>query len=97
MFLLEGYEDVVVEAKLVYGKRGNKVVRKFRCTVGKRKGRVVSEPSQCSKPIDVKKRFTLKKTKARMGARIAKKAQRTKRLNPASRILRQLNKARGGR
>lgn len=34
MFLLEGYEDVVVEAKLVYGKRGNKVVRKFRCTVG---------------------------------------------------------------
>jgi|TARA_B100001287_G_scaffold89379_2_gene74940 hypothetical protein len=97
MFLLEGYEDVVVEAKLVYGKRGNKVVRKFRCTVGKRKGRVVSEPSQCSKPIDLKKRFTLKKTKARMGARIAKKAQRTKRLNPASRILRQLNKARGGR
>ena len=97
MFLLEGYEDVVVEAKLVYGKRGNKVVRKFRCTVGKRKGRVVSEPSQCSKPIDLKKRFTLKKTKARMGARIAKKAQRTKRLNPASRILRQLNNARGGR
>jgi len=97
MFLLEGYQDVVVEAKLGYGKRGNKVGRKFRCTVGKRKGRVVSEPSQCSKPIDLKKRFTLKKTKARMGARIAKKAQRTKRLNPASRILRQLNKARGGR
>jgi hypothetical protein len=82
---------------MAWAKRGNKVVRKFRCTVGKRKGRVVSEPSQCSKPIDLKKRFTLKKTKARMGARIAKKAQRTKRLNPASRILRQLNKARGGR
>jgi hypothetical protein len=97
MLLLEGYEDVVVEAKLVYGKRGNKVVRKFRCTVGKRKGRVVSEPSQCSKPIDLKKRFTLKKTKARIGSRITKKAQRTKRLNPASRILRQLNKARGGK
>lgn len=97
MLLLEGYEDIVVEAKLVYGKRGNKVVRKFRCTVGKRKGRVVSEPSQCAKPIDLKKRFTLKKTKARMGARITKKAQRTKRLNPASRILRQLNKSRGGR
>ena len=97
MLLLEGYEAVVVEAKLVYGKRGNKVVRKFRCTVGKRKGRVVSEPSQCSKPFDLKKRFTLKKTKARMGSRITKKAQRTKRLNPASRILRQLNKARGGK
>ena len=32
-----------------------------------------------------------------MGARITKKAQRTKKLNPASRILRQLNKSRGGR
>jgi hypothetical protein len=94
MFLLESYNDVVCEAKLVYGKRGNKVVRKFRCTVGKRKGRVVSEPSQCAKPIDLKKRFTLKRTKARMGARISKKAQRTKKLNPASRILKQLNKAR---
>lgn len=94
MFLLESYSDVVCEAKLVYGKRGNKVVRKFRCTVGKRKGRVVSEPSQCAKPIDLKKRFTLKRTKARMGARISRKAQRTKRLNPASRILKQLNKAR---
>ena len=94
MFLLESYSDVGWEAKLVYGKRGNKVVRKFRCTVGKRKGRVVSEPSQCAKPIDLKKRFTLKRTKARMGARISRKAQRTKRLNPASRILKQLNKAR---
>ena len=94
MFLLESYSDVVCEAKLVYGKRRNKVERKFRCTVGKRKGRVVSEPSQCAKPIDLKKRFTLKRTKARMGARISRKAQRTKRLNPASRILKQLNKAR---
>ena len=42
MLLLEGYEDIVVEAKLVYGKRGNKVVPNF-AYVGKRKGRVVSE------------------------------------------------------
>lgn len=94
MFLLEGYSSVVAEAKLVYGKRGNKVVRKFRCTVGKRKGRVVSEPSQCAKPIDLKKRFTLKRTKSRLGARLTKKAMRTKKFNPASRILKQLNKAR---
>ena len=47
MFSLEGY-SLVAEAKLVYGKRGNKVVRKFSRTVGKRKGRVVSEPfSKC--------------------------------------------------
>ena len=94
MLLLEGYEDIVVEAKLVYGKRGNKVVRKFRCTVGKRKGRVVSEPSQCAKPIDLKKRFILKRTKAAKGSRMTKKALRTKKFNPASKIVAQLNKAR---
>ena len=83
MFLFEGYEDASVEAKLVYGKRGNKVVRKFRCTVGKRKGRVVSERFLSSNPVDSKKRFTLKKTKARMGARTPQKSpKRTKRLNP---------------
>ena len=54
MFLLEGYEDALVEAKLVYGKRGNKVVPKFSCTVGKRKGRVVSEPLLFSNLIDRK-------------------------------------------
>ena len=95
MLLLEGYEDIVVEAKLVYGKRGNKVVRKFLALVSEKASVVRSR--FCAKPIDLKKRFTLKKTKARMGARITKKAQRTKKLNPASRILRQLNKSRGGR
>ena len=94
MFFTEEYNTVLSEAKLVFAKRGNKVVKKFRCTVGKRKGRVVSNPAQCTKPIDLKKRFTLKKTKMAKGARMAKKAQRTKRINPASKIVRQLNKAR---
>lgn len=91
---MESYNTVVSESKLVFAKRGNKVVKKFRCTVGKRKGRVVSSPAQCSAPIDLKKRFVLKKTKASKGARMAKKAQRTKRINPASKIVKQLNKAR---
>jgi len=94
MFFNEAYNTVVSEAKLVFAKRGNSVVKKFRCTVGKRKGRVVSSPAQCSAPIDLKKRFTLKKTKASKGARMTKKAQRTKRINPASKIVKQLNKAR---
>ena len=55
-------------------------------------GRVVSDPSQCSKPIDIKKRITLRKTKARMGARMARKAQKTKRFNPASKAVQRLNK-----
>ena len=85
-------EEPVVEAQLVWARKGNKIVRKFRCSVGQRKGRVVSDPSQCAKPSDMKKRMTLRKTKAKMGARIAKKAQRTKRMNPASKAIQRLNK-----
>jgi hypothetical protein len=85
-------EQPVVEAQLVWARKGSKVVRKFRCTVGQRKGRVVSDPSQCAKPIDLKKRLTLRKTKAKMGARLSKKAQRTKRINPASKAVQRLNK-----
>ena len=85
-------EEPVVEAQLVWARKGNKIVRKVRCIVGQRKGRVVSDPSQCAKPIDMKKRMTLRKTKAKMGARIAKKAQRTKRMNPASKAIQRLNK-----
>ena len=95
MYTNEEFNDIIFESKLVFAKRGDKVVKKFRCTVGKRKGRVVSSPSQCAKPIDLKKRFVLKKTKARMGKRLSKKANRTKRLNPASKIVARLNRARG--
>jgi hypothetical protein len=38
--------------------------------------------------------MTIKKTKAKMGARISRKSQRTKRMNPASRRVRALNKRR---
>jgi hypothetical protein len=54
----------------------------------------VSNPAQCGAPIDIKKRMVLKKTKARMGKRMARKAQRTKKFNPASRALKRLNKPR---
>ena len=85
-------EEPVVEAQLVWARKGKKIVRKYRCSVGQRKGRVVSDPAQCSKPIDIKKRITLRKTKARMGGRLARKAQRTKRMNPASKAVQRLNK-----
>lgn len=85
-------EKPVVEAQLVWARNGNKISRKFRCSVGQRAGRVVSNPSQCSKPIDIKKRMTLRKTKARMGARMQKRAQRTKKFNPASKAVQRLNK-----
>jgi len=92
MYLEELDNSTVVEAQLVWARKGSSLTRKYRCVVGKRAGRLVSKPGQCSAPIDIKKRLTLRKTKARMGKRMAKKAQRTKRFNPASKALKRLNK-----
>jgi hypothetical protein len=95
MFLKEGYSTVIAEAKVVFARRGKKVTKKFRCTVGKRKGRVVASPAQCNAPVDLKKRFVLKRTKAAKGGIIARKSKRTKLTNPASKIAARMNKARG--
>lgn len=84
--------DNLMEARMVWRKSGNSVKRGVRCIGGRRHGRVVSDASKCSAPIDLKKRLTLKKTKAKMGKRLARKAQKTKRLNPASRRLKTLNR-----
>jgi len=77
---------------LVWGKSGSKVVRKYRCSSGNRSGRTVASPQQCHAPIDVKARIRLKRTKARFGNRLTKKANKTKRINPASKRVRSLNK-----
>ena len=53
-------EDPILEARRVWARRGNKVVQKFRCTAGWRKGRLVATPASCSKPLDIKKRFSIK-------------------------------------
>ena len=92
MRLDEMFEEPIMEARMVWRKQGNKIVRAVRCTGGPRKGRVVKSGSDCSKPINIKKRMTLKKTKARMGKRMSRKANRTKRINPSSMRLRSMNK-----
>jgi hypothetical protein len=83
-----------ITEKQVWGRKGTKLVRKYRCTTGTRKGRTVSSMSQCFAAPDPKKRATLKRTKARLGAKMARKAKKTKRVNPASRTLSRLNKKR---
>lgn len=81
-----------LDEKQVWARSGKKVVRKYRCAGGPRKGRVVSEPGQCFASFDIKKRATLKRTKARLGSRMIKRARKTKRVNPASRRVQALNK-----
>ena len=83
--------DLFTESQ-VWARSGKNVVRKYRCTGGQRKGRVVSNFSQCFAPVDIKKRQSLKITKARLGKRMTRKAQRTKRVNPASKRVAALNR-----
>jgi len=92
--LLREFFDTQLDESQVWARSGKKVVRKYRCSGGSRKGRVVSKMSQCFAAPDIKKRAQLKKTKARLGKRIARKAKRTKRINPASRRVQSLNKRR---
>lgn len=86
-------EDPMLEARRVWARRGNKVVQKFRCTTGWRKGRLVATPASCSKPLDIKKRYTIKKTRARLGPRIARRTARMKRFNPITKRITSMNKS----
>jgi len=82
----------ILGEKQVWAKAGQKVVRKYRCASGRRAGRVVASPAQCFAPIDVKKKLRMKKLKAKLGKKLSRKANRTKRVNPASKRVRSMNK-----
>ena len=48
--------------------------------------------AQCFEAPNMKARITMKRTRARIGARMMRKARRTKRTNPASRRVQALNR-----
>lgn len=77
---------------VAWARNGNKVVKKFRCSGGPRHGRVVSKPTQCFAPPDIKKRMKLKQTKAAKGKKMARKRKRTMRTNAASKRVQTMNK-----
>lgn len=84
-------DELIYEAKIAWARQGGKLVRKFRCSSGPRKGRVVSSPVDCGKPFDLKKRQRFKVTRASRGTRMAAKAQRTKQRDPVSIRVKKLN------
>ena len=89
---LVAQQESTTNEAMAWARSGTKVVRKYRCSSGSRKGRIVADVTQCFKAPDIKKRATLKKTKARLGSRMARKSKRTKKINPASRRIQALNK-----
>lgn len=86
----EGYVQIA-------GRTGNKIVRKYRCTSGARRGRIVAKPGTCSAPRNVSSSFNLKKAKRRVGSQMKIKSARTKRSNKSSKSLSRLNVHAGSR
>jgi len=88
MQILEITENVTQ----IWARKGTKNVRKYRCTSGSRKGRIVAKPSTCTAPKNFGKAQTLKKTKAKRGGMMKHYSSRTKKYNKASKRLTTLNR-----
>jgi uncharacterized membrane protein len=87
-------EEIIEGVVQVFSRNKGSVVRKYRCTSGTRKGRVVSKPSTCMAPINVKSRVTMKTNRSRKGSLSSFRANRSKKTNPASQRVRRLNTTR---
>lgn len=92
MLLREFFIDQIDE-KQIWARSGQNAVRKFRCSAGPRKGRIVAKMGQCFVAPNLKAKLTMKRTRARLGGKMMRKAKRTKRINPVSRRVQALNKA----
>jgi len=74
-----------------WGKKGSGTSLKYRCTTGPRKGQVRASAAACMAPINIKKRATIKHTKAAKGGSIKVKTAKTKRTNPTSKRIARMN------
>ena len=89
----------LLETSMIFTRSGKpggsvKTKQKFTCSSGPRAGKRVSSIAQCFAPVDIAKRIQMKKTRAKTKIRQARKAKRTKRIDPSSLLTKILNKAR---
>ena len=94
-------KEIVTETALVWARKVNpkskfapKLVQKFKCTSGLRAGRKVSNLAQCTAPIDISKRNSMKLTRAKTKVMQARRTKKTKNINPAANMARKLNRFR---
>jgi len=98
----EEYDQIFNEvAKMVWGRtggtaKGGKTKLRFRCSVGPRAGRQVSQPSKCVQQYNVARAQKMKTTRARTAPTQARRQQRTKSINTASVLARKLNTGKPG-
>jgi len=89
----EFLEDAVNEHRMVWKstKKGPKLA--WRCTSGFRANRTVPDARDCGKPLDYAQRARMKVTRARTAKAQARKAKKTKKVNPTSKLIRKMNLA----
>lgn len=86
--ILEALDEGYVQ---IAGRSGNKIVRKYRCTSGARRGRIVAKPGTCSAPKNVGSSVNIKKAKRKKGRQMGIKSARTKRATKTTKRLGKLN------
>jgi hypothetical protein len=86
-------KEFIAEHRLVWRRnpKTGKVSLRWRCESGPRAGRTVPSVKDCSGAPDIAQAQRMKKTRQRTKIRQARKTNRTKRVNPASKLIRRLN------
>lgn len=81
-----------LDERTIWARRGNQVVRKYKCQGGSRHGRIVSKPTLCFTPINFKRKASASKSTNKRGPRASLKAWHTKRNSSVSKKVAALNK-----
>jgi hypothetical protein len=85
--------DITEGVTQIWGRTKGKVVRKYRCTSGSRKGRIVAKPATCNAPKRVKSSINIKKAKSRKASAMKVKSRRTRNIYGQSRRVARMNKS----
>lgn len=88
--------EIVENYKQVWARSGSGVKRKYRCTSGQKKGRVVAKPSTCSTPTKQSTSQRTKKTRTVKGTKQSIARSRTIK-RATSRRVTKLNKSTANR
>ena len=91
-----GEEEVTEAASRQYKKVGGKAKKKFRCGSGRKKGKIVSKPSDCFKRKDPKKVRRGKKI-MRIKKRIIARKSRISKRKSISKLISRMNKRLAGK
>ncbi len=80
-------DGILTEAKRIFAKKGGKIVRAFRCTSGRKAGRMVQKPSDCFKKKNIKRVKAARRVSKKLKFIRSRKAVRTKRKALSKRLL----------